>query len=229
MTSLGVRAYLSSVQQTVPVLIAVTEIPARAEVTAEMIKVVHVRLVDRNQLFPDGFWERDSLVGRYARRRIEPGEVLRDRPGDFTTHAEFVMSGAEMPLAETLPVDTRALTISMDRQAVLDHHVRAGDLVDLIFTSKSDSTGGVYASSLIHQVYVLDIRHPSANEIDTDILVTLLVTPEQAVYVALAKRTGTIDLALSSPERSEAAAPVTASPLQFIHRAEPVSAEEAGR
>lgn len=194
-----------------------------------MIKVVHVRLVDRNELFPDGFWEKESLVGRYARRRIEPGEVLRNRPGDFTTDAGFVGSGAEMPLAETLPLDARALTISVDLQAVLDHHVRSGDLVDLIFTSKSDSTGGVYASSLIRQVYVLDIRHPIANEIDTDVLVTLLVTPEQAVYVALAKRTGTIDLALSPPERNETAAPVTASPLDFIHRAEPVIAEEAGR
>lgn len=214
----GVNAYLASLRQSEPVLVAATEIPARAQITADMLTVVHVNRTDRTQLAKASFRSKDEVVGRYARRRIEPGEVLMNRPGDFTesTQQITVYSG-ELPMAETLPPDTRAETVKLDQQAVLGKHVRVGDRVDLIFTSKSDSTGGVYSSLLLQQVQVLDIQRPPEDEPDKEVLVTFLVTAEQAVDLALAKRTGTIDLSLTPPDPGEPIRPRTAGPLGFIY------------
>lgn len=222
----GVSAYLSSLRDTEPVLVAAREIPARAEITADMLTVVHVSRKDRAQLARDAFGSKDEVVGQYARRRIEAGEVLRNYPADITDSSNrFVSVSGEMPLTHTLPPDTRAFTVKVDRQAVMGNHVRVGDRVDIIFVSKADATGGIYSSLLIQRVIVLDVQRPPADSHQDDVLVTFLVTPEQAVDLALANRTGTLDLSLHPPDPGELIGPRTTSPLQFINGVQPAPAK----
>lgn len=216
-TTWGVRSYLTALQETEPVLIAIKEIPARAAITPDMVSVVQVSRLDRSSLAPDAFQSPDELSGRNARRRIEVGEVLRNRAVDFTEPG--AVGAGRRPgdgaLADFLPADTRAVTLRLDQQGVMGQHIRPADRVDVIFTSHSDATGGVYASLILQQVTVLYIAYAPDSEPDRDVLVTLLVTPQQAVDAALAKRTGTVDLALSPPDALQAAARVS-SPLHFV-------------
>lgn len=222
--TIGASSYLSSLRDTVPVVVAAKEIPARAAITADMLSVVQVNRSDRAQFAKDAFQTTDQVIGRYARRMVEPGEVLRNRPGDFTaSQGELVATPGEMPLSDALPPGTRAITLKLDKQAVLDQHVRAGDQVDMVFTSKSDSTGGVYSSLLLQQVTVLDLRRPADDDPEQEYMVTVLVSLEQAVDLALAKRTGTIDLVLNPPDPGDVIARRVISPLQFTGTGAPVS------
>lgn len=222
--AVGISRYLGSLRDTVPVVVAAKEIPARTAVTEDMLTILHVNRSDRALLAKDAFESTFEVVGRYARRRIESGEVLRDRSGDLTTSQGAVEFRAEMPLAEVLPSDGRAVTLKLDRQAVLDQHIRAGDLVDVVFTSKTDATGGVYSSLILQQVHVLEIRRPTADDPEQEYLVTLLVYPNQAVDLALAKRTGIVDLVLNPPDPGNPVDHRVTSPLKFAG----MDATEAG-
>ena len=219
-TVFGVKSFLDSLQATEPVVIAAREIPERAVITSDMVTIVQVNRGERARLAADSFGSKEQVLGRYARRRIDAGEVLRNRPGDLTEspYGVTVRIGM-MPLAESLPSDTRAVAVKLDRQAVLGQQVRIGDYVDLIFTSKSDSTGGVYSTMLIQQVRVLNIEQP-ADSVDGEVLVTFLVNPAQSVDVSLAKRTGTIDLALNPPDPGDPIDPWPSSPLKFTRTPE---------
>ncbi|HEY3366956.1 MAG TPA: Flp pilus assembly protein CpaB [Symbiobacteriaceae bacterium] len=216
-TAWGVHTYLGSLQETEPVLVATREIPARTLVTADMVKTIQVGRKDRDQLAANAFHAAADVTGRYARRAFEAGEVLRNRPGDFTAPGEVRAgaSGTDGALADFLPAGSRGETLKLDAQAMLGKHLKAGDRVDVIFTSKSDSTGGVYASLVVQQVLVLDIERKTDGSADDSVLVTVAVTPEQAVELALAKRTGSVDLALNPPDSAGAVNLRVISPLQF--------------
>lgn len=216
-TAWGVTAYLNSLQETEPVIIARQAIPARVEIRPDMVTVIQVNRADRKRLADHAFQSIDDVVGRYTRKPIEAGEVLRDRPGDFTTPGEMQANPrtGEGALADFIAPNTRAMTLKLDRQAVLGQHLLPGNRVDVIFTSKSDSTGGVYSSLILQLVQVLDIEYPAEDASDEDALVTLLVTAEQAVDLALAKRTGSVDLALSPPDPGAPVPARTTSPLKF--------------
>ena len=223
-TAWAVSSYLGSLQEKASLVLAAQEIPARTQITREMVRVVEINKADLESLAPDSFHSADQVVGRYARRSIPAGEILRDRRGDLTEPGMTPASGyaGEGALADFLPPGTRAVTVKVDQEAILGEHVRRGDRVDMVFTSKSDSTGGVYASLVVQQVTVLSIDR---NEDDPDdILVTLLVTGQQAVQIALAKRTGDVDLVLNPPDPGDPLEVRAVSPLIFTRQADPAPA-----
>jgi pilus assembly protein CpaB len=219
-TAWGVTSYLSALRETEPVVVALQEIPARAEITPDMVTVIEINRTDRGRLAKDAFQTLDEVVGRYARKPIEEGAVLRDRPGELTNPGEMAASArvGEGALADIIPRDARAMTLKLDKEAVLGQHIQPGNRVDVIFTSKSDSTGGVYSSLVLQLVQVLEIEYPAEDASHEDALVTLLVTAEQAVDLALAKRTGSVDLALSPPDASGPIPVRTTSPLKFAQQ-----------
>lgn len=214
----AVKSYLGSLEETAPVVLTTREIPARTEITAEMIKVVQVNRTDRERLAPDGFSSAEEVLGRYTRQAVAAGEILRNRPGELTEQeVRPALYGGEGALADFLPPGTRAVTVKMDQEGVLGQHVQPGDRVDLVFTSKTDGTGGVYASLIVQQVMVLHIERDP--EMPDEVLVTLLVTTEQAVQVSLAKRTGDIDLVLNPPDPGDPVQLRAVSPLLFTGQA----------
>lgn len=215
LTTWGVNAYLSSLRETATVVIAAEEIPVRTQITREMVRVLEVNQKDMGRLAPDAFESPEEVIGRYARRSIPAGDILRRRPGDLTDPNGSGKAGytGEGALADFLPPGTRAIAVKVDPEGVLGQHIRRGDRVDLIFTSKSDSTGGVYSSLIIQQVTVLSIdRNEDAPD---DVLVTLLVSGEQAVQITLAKRTGDVDLVLNPPDPGDRLSVGAVSPLAF--------------
>jgi|GEM_PF-1204794 len=217
-TAFSVKGYLGSLQATVPVVLAAKAIPARTQITADMLTVVQVNRFDKSRLADNAFSSVDEVVGRSARRLIESGEVLRNHQADVTVPGA-IHDGAKLgegALADFLPPDTRAISLKADLQAVLGSHIQPGNKVDLVFTSKSDSTGGVYSSLLMQQVQVLDIERAPEDQPDKEVIVTLLLTVDQAVDVALAKRTGVVDLVLNPPDPGAPVPQRITSPLKFI-------------
>jgi len=219
MTFAAAKSYLGSLEETAPLIITTGEIPARAQITEDMVKVIEVKQSDRERIAPDGFSSLDEVLGLYARQAIPGGEILHNRRSDLTDReirpANYPGEGA---LAEFLPSGTRAVTVKLDQEGVLGRHTQTGDQVDVVFTSKDDGTGGVYASLVVQQVVVLHVEHNP--EMPDEVLATLLVTPEQAVQIALAKRTGDLDLVLAPPDAGEPIEVHAVSPLVFTGQTE---------
>lgn len=217
--ALGTNAYLQSLHETAPVVIAAGDIPARAEITADLLKVVEVSRSARDALAAGGFDTPAAVIGRYARQPIAKGSILRDDPAWLTAPGE-VQSGpaGQGAMADFLPGGTRAVSVLVDRQAVVGRHIQTGNLVDIIFTSTTEATGGVYAGLVLQQIEVLDIT--AGGDGDSRLLVTLLLTPAQAVELTLAKRTGSIDLALVAADPGEPISLPPLSPLRFAAQTE---------
>lgn len=207
---LGSYFYLSALQQEVPVVVAARDIPERTVITQEMLRVVRVRAKERDTVFSRAVSEPDMVVGALTLQDVSKGEALRSDPHWITRDEGAVQAVSQRQLSYFLPRETRAVTVGVDSQGIVAGRVREGDLVDVLFTSRDNSTGGVYAAMILQHVRVLGVDGGGGQY-----QVTLLVTPEQALDLTLAKRRGIIDLALSPPAPDTVNLP-PASPLKFL-------------
>ena len=120
--------------------------------------------------------------------------------------------GRETSLAHSIPARMRAFTISMSGVASgVAGLIRPGNKVDVLLTSQGN--GGPLTTTLMEDVKILavDLRidAPAENRVDPNQLtsVTLLVTPDQANKLALARIKGTLDLSLRGSEGNQPADP----------------------
>ena len=190
----------------VDVVVPMQDVPAGTVVSRD---VFVSRPIDADLVYPDMVQpgEFDSYVDR---KTLQP--ILRGRPlrvGD--------VDRADHPLALSIPMGYRAITISSDSSTSLSNMIRPGDIVDfyLLATPSESSQGaarggskGDVASLLLQKIPVLATGRrvfdkeeraaprpadgtplPGALEYDT---LTLQASPDQAARVALALKVGSI-------------------------------------
>jgi pilus assembly protein CpaB len=111
------------------------------------------------------------------------------------------------------------IAVALPPASVVDNRLSKGDWVDVIYTSKSDSKaiGESVSHMILQQVEVFDIERVNVKGEGRESVmqhVTLLVSPQEAVKLSLAKHKGDIDLILNpwNGDR-ERVAPVTDSLL----------------
>lgn len=205
----GAYIYLSSLRHEVTVVLVTRDIPARSIITADMLRTARIRAADRSAVLPNSFATPEHVIGLLTVQEIPRGEPVRNDPRWVTREEGAIQAVNKQRLSYFLPKDTRAVTVQVDSQGMVAGRVREGDLVDVLFTSRDDSTGGVYSAIILQRTQVLAVDASGGQY-----QVTLLVTPEQGLDLTLAKRRGTIDLALS-PRTAEPVSVPPASPLKF--------------
>lgn len=218
-TLLGVGAalasfmYLRSVAPAVDVVVAQVTIPARSVISTEQLAVRTVSRRDAALLVNRPVGSPAQAVGAVAVQEIPAGQPLQDSPR-FLQRSLQAQAAGTARLSYFLPDDARAYTISVDEAALVGGQVHESDRVDVIFTSKGNATGGVYATALVEGATVLRLQRVTGTQTG-QYLVTLLVTPAQALALSLGKHEGSLDLALASPG-APAANLAPLSPLQFL-------------
>jgi Flp pilus assembly protein CpaB len=199
----------TSADQTVAVYVARSDIPARRQLTAEMVTR---RDVDEDSLPVGAVRDADAVVGRYTVDAIYSGEVI-----SVARLADASADSAEA-LSADLPANTRVLSVPADVSAALAGRIKAGDVVDVIAVVTQEGSSGRIATTLVQQALVLDTAPAEAalnasargNETDgtgtavTDTatgylpgIYTLALSPEQAQMVALAASSGELYLSLN--------------------------------
>jgi pilus assembly protein CpaB len=221
--AVGVNAFVrnkapAGVVATVPVVVAVLDIPRGSTITADLVKV---------RDYPKDAAPEGAIA--------KPGDVI-DRTvfiplvkGDAVVESKLAPKGMGKGLASLVPSGMRAVTIQTPNVASgVAGFVLPGNRVDVLLTvtdsGGSVQTGGGSTTTLLQNVEILAVDQrmeaPAENKVDSKDLrsVTLLVTPHQANLLDLGQNKGTLHLALRNLEdRQDArAAPVTLADLRFL-------------
>jgi pilus assembly protein CpaB len=198
--------------ETVPVMVARTDIPVGVTVVASL---VDTQQWPKTHLPPGAITRVEDAVERATTVRVFAGEPLLD--------GKLAAKGSGSGLAAIIPKGMRAYTIQSAQVAAnVAGFVLPGNRVDVLLNLRSrndrnDPTGGGSTTTLLQAVEVLAVDQrldiPTENKVDPNDLrsITLLVTPEQADLLALGQTAGTLSVSLRHPEDLEDAktVPVT--------------------
>lgn len=201
---------------TIEIVRAVEDIPARTEITAEMIEVVRV---PRDGSLAGAVNSEALIVGRTTRIPIYQGEQFM--PEKLTSLSALTASS----LAYIIPEGHRAMAVTASKLSTAGGLVRPGDhvdvmvVVDLEFTDPVD--GGEVSETrsitIAQNVEVLAVEQALQNRLTNEpevsegspvdqpapqpdaTVVTLAVTPAEAELVFLANDRGEIRLSIRPP------------------------------
>ena len=192
------------------IVVAAQDIPDRTAVQASMLT-----LKDWPQdMVPVGATtESQDLIGKITSGRIVAGEpVLLSK-----VSSETATSG----LAPTLPPGLVAMVLSLSPVAAVGGAVRTGDSVDIllsldygVYNEQGDESKDLHTTFYsIQDVPILEALIPASAKTETGtlgatsqasmgsaVVVTILVTPQDALLLKYAREKGTIDLVLRSPQ-----------------------------
>lgn len=200
----GLYVFLENMQKTyqikgdfVKVVVASQRIPAKTQITAQMIEL---KDIPSNYVNERAAVDTKEVVGKVLKSEIFPGEqVLRDKLAKDNDP-----SGG---LAFIIPPGRRAVTIAVNEVSGVAGLVRPGDRVDVIATF--DPGTGSITTFLIQNVDVLSTDQitqasPEGKTAVTAHTITLSVTPDQAQPLVLCSEKGLIRLALRSATDQDA-------------------------
>jgi pilus assembly protein CpaB len=207
--AVGVGKYVQGVAapeaDTVPVVVAVTDIGRTTTLTAEMLRV---RDLPRSAVQEGTLSRIEDAVDRAALIT-----VFKDEP---ILEAKLAKKGPGQGIAVVIPDGMRAMTVKTPNvSSGVAGFILPGNKVDVLFTMKTnrpdDATGGGSTTTLIQNVEILAVDQQidalSENKVNPKELksVTLLVTPDQAAQIDLGQNAGTLTLSLRNPHDTEPA------------------------
>lgn len=196
--------YISKVRQTVTVITARTDIKAGTLITADMLASVSVGEQEQQVLAPGAIRDQAQVLGRAPKRDLKQGSVLTLDPDSFWLAPDTLsqVSGGSAAPAYLIPAGKVAIGVPADAEGSVAYLLQKGDRVDVIWTGSADNKTTV-SKTIISPAEVFDIDQDKQggfaigghSPVHT---ITLLVTPADAERLALAKRSGRIDLSLVS-------------------------------
>lgn len=199
--------YLTSLQQAAPppaetrqVIVAVKDIPARAKITVDML-----RLTTRPaaEVDPDTISDPKQAVDSLALITIPAGSTL-------TTSK--IGRPAELAMPVRLQAGMRALTLSGDRVKAVSGFVQPGDRVDIIAIPPRQGSGPPAGVTILRGILVLAInstmeqmsaqtqQQQQQNDTGNPATITVAVTPKEADLLAAVDQEIPLRLALRSPQ-----------------------------
>jgi pilus assembly protein CpaB len=180
--------------ETVPVVVAVEDIPRGASLTARLLKT---------RDYPRGMQPPGTLTRvEDALDRAVFMPMVKDEP---VLDGKLAPKGARRGMAALVPSGLRAFTINTPSVASgVAGFVLPGNKVDVLLTMEGGR--GSTTSTLLQNLEILAVDQridaPSDNRVDPNQLrsVTLLVTPDQAARLGLGQNKGALQLSLRNPQ-----------------------------
>jgi pilus assembly protein CpaB len=198
-------SYLDSLQQTVKIIVAAEDIPAHTEIKESMLKEVEVEVNSAKLLLHKPALDKESVVGGISLKNIRAGQPIQMDP-ELLIFPEkrqlYLRANGKVDITYFIPKDRRLLTVALEPQATVNNLLEKGDWVDVIYTSKSSNNNQNFSNMILQQIEVFDVEKIELDDNSTGKQgtiqhVTLLVTPQEATILTLAKRRGSIDLVLN--------------------------------
>ena len=213
--------------ETIPVAVAVADVPWGTVLKKEMVKVVPFA---KGSISPDvAFSSFADLEGRVVVSPISAGEpILRSRIA-----ADSVKAGG---VTAVISEKKRAMAVKVDKVVGVSGFIHPGDKVDVLVTVTAPGTRGKMTKIVLENILVLATgpelsREGEKGKSSPVDVITLELTPEEAEKLALAMTEGRIQLALRSDTDTNDVLTrgTTVKDLLSSYRpgAEPVEPEEA--
>jgi pilus assembly protein CpaB len=175
---------------TVPVVVALENIPRGASITANLVKT---RDYPKGMLPPGALARVEDVLDRAV---FVP--MLKDEP---VLDGKLAPKGAKRGMAALVPNGMRAFTIHTPSVASgVAGFILPGNKVDVLLTM--EGRHGSITTTLVQNLEILAVDQridpPADNRVDPSQLrsVTLLVTPDQAARLGLAQNKGALHLSL---------------------------------
>lgn len=195
LTAGAVYVYISQVEQTaahietVPVIVAKRDIPARTTITPEMLER---KQIPKELAVAGGFSVAGNLTGRIAKERILAGEAVRED--------RLVPEGEKASLPYRIPQGKRAISIAIDEVTGVGNLIRPGDNVDVLVTFSTDVANKDVTLLLLQNIPVLAVGQEQNGKQDAKAeppkTATLEVTPAEGEKLTLAEERGRLRLML---------------------------------
>lgn len=193
--------YLTSLNEEVTIVVANTDISQRAWIKPEMVKVVKIRESDRQTLAPNAVLDLKEIEYAISKQDISLGKVI-DKKSDIIAGSRQALIDAKVIKEDGtinneyfLSDNRRLVTVRLDSQGSVNNSIKIGDFVDIVYTS-SDSSN-TFSVDILQHVEVFAVQKTGDNS-DSTQNITLSVTPQEAVDIVFAKRSGKIDLVLNT-------------------------------
>ena len=136
-----------------------------------------------------------SLIGH--------GVIMPIAKGEFILPNRLAAENAGAGLPSLIPPGMRAVSVRVNDVASVSGFVTPGTRVDVLVTASTTGTGEPQTTTVLQNVQVLASGHTlersSTGEAQNAVVITLLVTPEDAQRLTLATNEGRIQLALRNP------------------------------
>jgi pilus assembly protein CpaB len=180
--------------ETVPVVIAATEIGRGNTLTANMLKTHDF---PKTLLPPDAVTRMEDAVGHVCLHTILKDETIMS--------AKLAPKGSGRGMAAMIPKGMRIVSIQTPSVASAGAgFIVPGNHVDVLLYMTAQSGGGTRLLMQDVEIWAVGprIEAPAENKVDTKELreVTLLVRPEGAIKLVQAQNLGTLHLTLRNPE-----------------------------
>lgn len=185
-----------AVRETVPVVVAKTDIPPKTKVTTEMVQIQHV---PTEYLQPGAVRDGKQVIGVLAREQIIAGEQITDR--------RLLIDGKSAGLPGLIPSGKRAVTVAVSEVSGVAGLIKPGDRVDVLATFDQGTAGDYIGDVVLQNVLVLavnrnleassgDAKAKDSKEQTKAATVTLAVDASLTHHIAVAEDRGKIRLAL---------------------------------
>ena len=170
-------------------VVAARPLPPGGSIASEAVKTVRVP----EKLFPHGGFSRvEEVVGRPVVSSIQPDEPV--------VEARIAPRGSGFGVAPMIPPGMRALAVRVNDVAGVAGFVLPGARVDVLVTGRPPGADDPVTTPVLEDVAVLSagqtLEADSHSQSMSVAVVTLLVTPAQAVSLTLAASEGKIQLVL---------------------------------
>jgi len=201
----------------VPVVVAVQDIPVRTKITDPMVAVKQMPATAKH---PNAFAQVSDVVGKVTKLPISAGEQV--------ISSKFAAAREEAGLAFAIPPGKRAVAITISEVTAASGLIIPGDSVDVIGVFNKDTMGKDEAETILQNIEVLSVAQSIEGEVPpeqpkgpaqqvgdqlkapqptpTPVVkataqpqaktVTLAVSPEEAQRLILAQARGDLHLAL---------------------------------
>lgn len=199
--SVSAYRFLNSLKSETTVVIAVGDIDERTWIRPEMLKEIGVRSCDKDILAPDAVTSIDELQFSISKVKIEKDKPINSKEDviigtmQSLLNNKVILENGEINDAYFITSNTRLLTIRVDSHGAVGNKLMTGDHVDVIFTTTNQNANNFSVTLLQHiEIFDIEQKEKGAEGYQN---VCLVVTPQQAVDLTYAKRTGRIDLTLN--------------------------------
>lgn len=176
-----------------PVLIAARDIPARVQITSDMVTT---SMRPGDAIDPDALSSPQLALGRTAAVTMPAGSTIT---------ASKIMSAQAQTLETRVPRGMRAIAIPIDRVKGVGALIQPGDHVDVIAVTPARNNQQPVAATILRDVPVLamgttlETTTGATPSPDASQTVSLAVTPSQAKLLTLVDLNATLRLSLRAP------------------------------
>lgn len=205
LTAFFAYQYLVKSTQRVQIVVLQNEVQPFDVIETNDVKYVYMNVIDKNSLFPNAFDNINDIIGAIAKDRIPAGTVLQNNNMFFLGDTAQKMIGIDSKVIPKylIPQSLRVIAVNVDNEGSVGRLLQKNDVVDVIFTSRDASTGGIYAKTLLQKITVFDIMSDDSSQNIKNICVMLLVDPKDIPMLIAAKRNGIIDLVLNPNDSTQ--------------------------